>query len=264
MLERYQVILAYDGSEFMGFQRQARARTVQGVVENALRGIGWQGKSLLAAGRTDTGVHASGQVIAFDLEWNHPEEDLRNALNAGLPADVSARAVQKAHADFHPRYDAHSRTYRYRLFCDEVRQPLRERFAWRVWPSVDPDRLRQASALLEGTHDFAAFGTPPRPSSSTVRTVFQAGWQPNGDEQVFEICANAFLYHMVRRLVAVQVEAAQGRIDVEWISDALSGRQEAAQIGLAPACGLALIDVRYNLEERISTQNLGDRESTRA
>jgi tRNA pseudouridine38-40 synthase len=264
MMERYQVILAYDGSEFMGFQRQARARTVQGVVENALRRLGWQGKSLLAAGRTDAGVHASGQVIAFDLEWNHPEEDLRNALNAGLPADVAARAVQKAPADFHPRYDARLRTYRYRLFCDEVRQPLRERFAWRVWPPVNPDRLRQASALLEGKHDFAAFGTPPRPSSSTVRTVFHTSWQQDGDELVFEISAEAFLYHMVRRLVAAQVEAAQGRIEVEWISAALSGRQGLAQVGLAPACGLALIEVRYNLEERISTKNLGDRESTRA
>lgn len=264
MIERYQVILAYDGSEFKGFQRQARARTVQGVVEEALRKLGWQGKSILAAGRTDTGVHALGQVIAFDLEWAHSPDELRNALNANLPALLAARSVSLVRSDFHPRYDASSRIYRYRLFCDEIRQPLRERFAWRVWPAVDPDRLHRTAALLEGTHDFSAFGTPPRPSSSGVRTVFRASWTVAGDELIFEISANAFLYHMVRRLVAVQVEAGQGRMPVEQIADSLAKQADPSPLGIAPACGLTLIDVKYDLEERNSLQNSGNPEMTRA
>lgn len=119
MIERYQVILAYDGTGFKGFQKQARTRTVQLVVEEALRKIGWQGKSVLGAGRTDTGVHALGQVVAFDLDWSHGTQDLLNALNANLPPDVSARDVRVVAPDFHPRFDASSRSYRYNLFCGD-------------------------------------------------------------------------------------------------------------------------------------------------
>ncbi len=129
-MARYQVILAYDGADFFGFQRQADGcgqRTVQGVVEQALRRIGWQGRAILFAGRTDVGVHASGQVIAFDLDWLHSTDALLAALNANLPADVAAQAAQLAADDFHPRYDARARCYRYRLFCQPRRDPLRER-----------------------------------------------------------------------------------------------------------------------------------------
>lgn len=261
-MERYQVILAYDGSEFKGFQKQARARTVQGVVETTLKGLGWQGSSLLAAGRTDTGVHASGQVIAFDLDWHHSPDALQRALNAGLPPEVAAREVRRVEPNFHPRYDARSRTYRYRLFCEEIRSPLRERYAWRVWSPVDYDRLSQAAILLEGTHDFAAFGTPPRPASSTVRTVFHAEWLHAQDELVFEIRADAFLYHMVRRLVNVQVEAGQMRLEIDQIAACLDGTQDLAPVGLAPACGLALVEVSYNLEDVNRNQNLGHRVET--
>ncbi len=117
-MARYQVILAYDGTHFVGFQRQGRSRTVQGVVEAALRQLGWQGRAILSAGRTDTGVHAAGQVIAFDLDWTHPEKELGRAINANLPQDVAVRSVAPASPDFHPRFDATARRYRYHLFCD--------------------------------------------------------------------------------------------------------------------------------------------------
>src|SRR3989337_127644 len=110
---RYKVILAYDGTDFQGFQRQAKARTVQSVVEAALRSFGWQGKAILASGRTDTGVHASGQVIAFDLDWAHAPEALRSAINAHLPEDVAVQTVTQAADDFHPRYAAQARRYRF-------------------------------------------------------------------------------------------------------------------------------------------------------
>src|SRR5512146_243567 len=130
-MARYQIILAYDGTDFLGSQRQAGSRTVQLVLENALRKIGWKGKSILLAGRTDTGTHASGQVAAFDLEWRHPVHKLQDALNASLPSDMAVWETNIAPAHFHPRYDAVSRRYRYRLFCSGQRDPLRERFAWR-------------------------------------------------------------------------------------------------------------------------------------
>ncbi len=245
-MERYQVKLAYDGTHFLGFQRQGKGRTVQGVVEAALRQLGWQERTILAAGRTDTGVHASGQVIAFDLEWDHPAEALLRALNARLPPDVSALETHPTGMDFHPCYDATSRRYRYQLYCQPERDPLKERYAWRVWPSPQIELLSQAASMLTGTHDFAAYGTPPRTHGTTVRTVFQAGWLEDGSSRVFEITANAFLYHMVRRLVILQVMIGQGRLGMEIISRSFELKEKKSLVkGLAPAQGLTLVEVNY-------------------
>lgn len=253
-MARYQIILAYDGTGFLGSQRQSAAvparaerhRTVQGEVERALRMIGWQGRSLLLAGRTDTGTHASGQVAAFDLEWSHGPERLQAALNTHLPADMAVRAIQLAAPGFHPRFDASSRRYGYRLFCDGLRDPLRERYAWRVWPAVSD--LRPLASLWLGSHDFAAFGTPPRPGGSSQRTVLSAEWRRAGDEWSFEIQADAFLYRMVRRLVYTQVAVGQGRLTAQALAEALADpadKSAGLPAGLAPACGLTLLEVCY-------------------
>lgn len=249
-MARYQVILAYDGSGFSGSQRQANARTVQGELEDALRSLGWMEKSVIMAGRTDTGVHATGQAAAFDFdEWSHPAERLLQALNAKLPADLAARKIQPVHAEFHPRFDALSRTYRYRLFCEPVRDPLRERFAWRLWPRPDGDALNKAAEIFPGTHDFAAFGSPTSEKGTTIRTVTNSGWRkkPN-DEWQYEVRADAFLYRMVRRLVYVQVAASQGRCSVKEIELALKGRGKLPA-GLAPARGLSLVEVEYGSQD---------------
>jgi len=244
-MARYQIILAYDGTGLSGSQRQATARTAQSELENALRRLGWQGRSVLLAGRTDTGVHARGQVAAFDLEWNHPLDELVRALNSNLPVVMAVSAAKLVSDDFHPRFDATSRRYRYRLYCQPTRDPLRERFAWRLWPSVDGDALQEAGKLFIGTHDFAAFGTPPRPGKSTIRTVMKAEWQNQGDEWTFEVQAEAFLYHMVRRLVCVQAAVGQGKFPAQVIADLLEGRQRVVPAGLAPANGLTLVEVTY-------------------
>jgi len=242
---RYQIILAYDGTGLSGSQRQATARTAQSELENALRRLGWQGRSVLLAGRTDTGVHASGQVAAFDLEWNHPLDELVRALNSNLPMEMAVSAAKIVSDDFHPRFNATSRRYRYRLYCQPMRDPLRERFAWRLWPSVDGDALIEAGRLLIGTHDFAAFGTPPRPGNSTIRTVMRAEWRNQGDEWMFEVQGDAFLYHMVRRLVYVQAAVGQGKFPAQVVADMLADRQRVAPAGLAPANGLMLVEVTY-------------------
>ena len=251
-MARYQVILAYDGTQFQGFQRQTTRRTVQGVIEAVLRELEWAGQAILAAGRTDTGVHASGQVIAFDLEWRHTPQALCAAMNALLPEDISAQEVRLAEAGFHPRYDAIERMYRYRIYCQAVRHPLLERYTWRVWPALDPERLQRAAETLLGTHDFAAFGTPPRTHGSTRRTVFRAVWQCDLPEFVFEVSADAFLYRMVRRLVSVQVEIGQGRCEVETIRRYLESPPGLPIQGLAPAHGLSLVSVAYPPSARIT------------
>jgi tRNA pseudouridine38-40 synthase len=246
-LERYKVTLAYDGTHFFGFQRQGEARTVQLEVEAALRQLNWQGRTILSAGRTDSGVHASGHVIAFDLKWTHGLEQLSRALSAKLPEDVVVKAIEVAPADFHPRFDATARCYRYQVFFAHQRDPLLSRYAWRIWPPCQIESLQAAANLLHGTHDFAAFGTPPRPGGSTIRTVFQAGWQLDESMARFEVTANAFLYHMVRRMVYVQVMVGQQRVSLDDLRMALSAPTAVKLVpGLAPPQGLVLKQVLYD------------------
>jgi tRNA pseudouridine38-40 synthase len=244
-MARYQVVLAYDGADFKGFQRQKNARTVQSAFETALRALGWTGKSLLSAGRTDSGVHAVGQVVAFDFEWSHDEVDLLRALNASLPVDIAAREVHLTARDFHPRYDALARRYEYRVFCDPIRDPLRERYAWRVWPEVRMASMNQAASYLIGEHDFGAFGAPPRKGGRTQRVIYQACWREAGRDLLLEITGNAFLFHMVRKLVSLLVEIGHGKQEIGAVEGFLDGVQPENWQGLAPPQGLTLMEVTY-------------------
>jgi tRNA pseudouridine38-40 synthase len=249
-MARYQVILAYDGTQFKGSQRQAKSRTVQGEFEKALRALAWTGNSVLMAGRTDTGVHASGQVVAFDLEWQHPNEALLRALNANLPADMAVQEIHTKGPDFHPRFDAQARLYRYRLFCWPVRNPLREKYAWRVWPVVNAEALQSVAPVFIGKHDFGGYGTPARKGGNCERTVMQSSWFAREGEWQYEVQADAFLYRMVRRLVFIQVAVAQGLISVETVKRSLNDPvriPDASNLpsGIAPACGLSLEKVTY-------------------
>ncbi len=247
-MARYKVILTYDGTDFFGFQRQAisaKSRTIQGVVETALRKLGWQGRSILSAGRTDTGVHAFGQVVAFDLDWDHPSEELQSALNAFLPPDVAAREVYPTEPVFHPRYDALARRYRYQMYSLPVRNPLRERYSWRIWPAIVVDRMQQAAVHLLGSHDFSCFGTSSRAGGTTVRNVLEAFWKEDQSGIAFEIVANGFLFHMVRRLVYVQTSIGQGNLEPDMILKCLENRSPSLVKGLAPPQGLTLMEVVY-------------------
>ena len=257
-MARYQLTLSYDGTHFFGSQRQVKPRTVQGELENALRKLGWSGRSILISGRTDTGVHATGQVAAFDLDWSHADSDLVRALNASLPADMAVRDAQVVDPKFHPRFDATSRRYRYRLFCQPLRDPIRARFAWRVWPEINENILAGSAKVFLGTHDFFAFGSPTTPKGTTVRTVMKSEWkQAEKDEWRYEVQADAFLYRMVRRLVFVQVAVAQEKVSAETIARSLAKQVpaepggETIPAGLAPAHGLTLVEVTYPPVESI-------------
>ncbi len=245
-MERYKVILAYDGTQFEGFQRQGRARTVQAELEAALRNLNWQGRAILSSGRTDSGVHGEGQVVAFDMEWSHSTEALGRAINANLPEDIAVKQIEITRPDFHPRFDAVWRCYHYHILFASVRDPLYSRYTWRVWPPCEFERLQAAARLLPGSHDFAAFGTPPRPGGSTTRLVQQAIWYKKEDGLLlFEVIANAFLYHMVRRMVYVQVLVGQQRLSLEKLREAV---EQAGPLppGLAPPQGLVLKQVQYD------------------
>jgi len=240
----YKLILAYDGTEYAGFQRQKGRNSIQQECEKALRKLGWQGKAILAAGRTDAGVHASGQVISFELDWQHGDEVLVRAFNAHLPQDIAVQSLSQAVDGFHPRYDALSRTYQYRVYCHPQRHPLKDRYAWRLWPQPDLDLMNRAAADLLGEHDFRAFGAATQLNGSTMRCVTEAQWQAQEDGCVFEISANAYLYHMVRRIVFMLVQIGYGNQPLEIIGRGLE-TGDTGIVALAPAHGLTLIKVLY-------------------
>jgi len=244
---RYQAILAYDGTAFHGSQRQApNIRTVQGEIETVLRQLAWTSdKAILFAGRTDAGVHASGQIIAFDLDWKHSEGDLNRALNSLLPQDIALKEVKQTRADFHPRYDALERHYVYRIYFASTRDPLRERYAWRVSQPLNLELLQTASQDLLGVHDFAALGSPHKPGGSTIREIQTANWTQTKDEYFFEVHGNAFLYHMVRHIVELLVAIGQKREKEDAVAKYLQNPDGPPAPGLAPAQGLTLKKVVY-------------------
>jgi tRNA pseudouridine38-40 synthase len=258
--QRYCAVISYDGARYHGFQRltgKASAPSVQEALETALFRVNGSETAVTGAGRTDAGVHATGQVIAFDSDWQHSEADLLRALNATLPEDIVVQRLERAAPDFHPRYDALSRAYVYRVYQAPVRQPLLDRTVWwvRGAPVLDMALMNQAAARLVGTHDFASLGTPPRGEKGTTRrTVFDSMWveehAPLHLEGVarilaYRIEADAFLYRMVRSATATLVEVGTGRLSLEAFEAVFQARDRAKVRHLAPAHGLTLIKVNY-------------------
>ena len=244
-MAHYKLILAYEGTQYSGFQRQVGKSSVQGVFEDALKTLGWQDRSILTAGRTDSGVHASGQVVSFRFDWKHGNHKLLKALNANLPADIQVQRLEQVNAEFHPRYDALARIYRYKLYTSPVRDPLRDRFAWRLDRSPDVALMNQAANHILGEYDFIAFGRSVSERGMTTRRIEQAVWtQTSGDESEFSITGNAFLYHMVRRIVYVLVQVGLEEAPVGIIKTGLQSGHTGI-VALAPSRGLTMVEVQY-------------------
>ena len=241
---RVRAVVAYDGTDYQGYQRQANGPTVQGVLEQALAQVTGGQVTVWAAGRTDAGVHATGQVIAFDVTWDHPLPALQRALNATLPADVAVREIERAQPDFHPRYDARSRHYRYTVYNWPVRSPLNRRTSLHVAHGLDLAAMQEAADQLPGRRDFAAFGRPPQ-GTNTVRQVLTAEWSGKSPWLFFDVEANAFLYRMVRSLVGTMLQVGLGRMTVEDFRHVLAARDRALAGPTAPPHGLCLIEVAY-------------------
>jgi len=245
-MRKYKAIVEYDGTDFCGFQLQARDRTVQGEIESALCDLAEQRIPVLGAGRTDSGVHAVGQVIAFSLSWMHSPEALLRAVNARLGRDVALLKVEPVEGDFHPRHDAKRRHYRYRILNRAVRSPLERRYDLYLRKPLDVQAMSQAASSLVGEHDFAAFGRPPQGTNS-VRRMFRADWQRTGDILIFDIEANAFLYRMVRSIVGTLLLVGLGHISVQRFAEVLAGGDRQGAGPTVLPCGLCLMAVHYNV-----------------
>jgi len=241
---KLKLTLEYDGTEFHGWARQPGLRTVEEVVRVGLAAVfpTWDG--LGVAGRTDAGVHAAGQVVSVDVHGGPPPERGAEALNAVLPDDVSVVAAEEAPADFHARFSARARSYRYRVLARRTRAPLEARRALWWPPPIDLESLVRAAALLPGEHDFRAFTPSETQHGSFLRVVHEAQWEKNGDRLDFTITADSFLRHMVRTLVGTMLEL--GPEAPAGIEHLLEGRRRSEAGLKAPPWGLYLERVAYS------------------
>jgi tRNA pseudouridine38-40 synthase len=234
---RYSARVEYDGTDFAGFQIQPGELTVQGELERVLATInGGHRIRVDGAGRTDAGVHARGQVIAFTYAGALKRDDLQTALNGLLPAEISVGRLNRVVLDFQPRYRARRREYRYRIW-NSTRSPLRERYAYGVREPLDVDRMREAAQVFVGRHDFSPFGGKDR---QPVRTLHEVAVRREGQLITIVVVGDAFLRGMVRRIAAALIRVGKGKASVEDVRRALSSTAPAFEGEAAPAHGLTL------------------------
>jgi tRNA pseudouridine38-40 synthase len=240
-------VIEYEGTAFAGSQRQPNARTVQGVLEEALNRLTGERVHVRLAGRTDAGVHATGQVAAFCLRRRaigdrYGWDELRRRLNAVLPQDLAVRSLRRAPPSFDPRRDARMRVYRYRIRDGGAKRPLDRHRTLEIDDQLDVAAMRAAAARMTGVRDFAALGSHP---SSTVRHLVEVRVVRHGDLVEVVVTADAFLRRMVRSIVAVLLEAGRGRMGAAAVDELLDGRHRALDGRAAPARGLTLERVVY-------------------
>ena len=241
----YAALIAYDGTEYHGFQRQVESQpTVQSTIEESLSRLAPQPVTLLGSGRTDSGVHAVGQVISFSLAWRHSSEDLHRALNANLPEDIAILQLRQVSSSFHPRFDAQRRAYEYTVYDGSIRHPLKRQFSWHVNRKLDEAKMNQAAKYLLGVHNFATFGQPPQ-GSNFVRELFMAEWTRSDCDLTFRIEANAFLYRMVRSIVGSLKLVGEGTWSTEEFVEAFKAQNRHECGTVAPPQGLCLVSVTY-------------------
>ncbi|HVT09029.1 MAG TPA: tRNA pseudouridine(38-40) synthase TruA [Polyangia bacterium] len=242
---RWRAVVEYDGTDFSGWQRQDGRRTVQGVVEDAIHQMLGERVFVRAAGRTDAGVHADGQVVSFDLVQPMPAHGLLRGLNTVLPPDVALIEVAEAAPDFDARFSARGKVYRYTVWSHFVRSPRRARTAWHVRQPLDLDAVRATAALLVGEHDFRAFRASDCDRLTTRRIVRRLDVDRQGAVVTFDVEATAFLKNMVRILVGTLVDVGRGRVEPATVARMLETGDRTVGGMTAPACGLTLLRVLY-------------------
>jgi tRNA pseudouridine38-40 synthase len=248
-VRRIKIVVAYDGTDFHGWQVQPGLPTIQGALEKIVGDIEGKPVHVAGSGRTDAGVHALAQVAAFSLENPIPEYNLRKAINRLLPASVRVRSVEETHPDFHPRFDAVAKTYEYRIHRGEVLSPFEWRYAHHHPYPLNEQAFVEAAPLLEGEHDFSAFAASDdsdREGKSKVRTIFSSRARRSGDRLIYEVRGSGFLKHMVRNIVGALLEAGKGNLcgeDVQALVE--GGNPQRIPSATAPAKGLFLVAVEY-------------------
>lgn len=244
-LRTIKAVVAYDGTNYQGFQRQKNGVGVQQVLEQALTEVLGEPILIKAAGRTDAGVHALGQVISFATHSPIPPENYRRALEPHLPKDIAIREAEFAPADFHARFDAVDKTYQYKILVDPLPNPCVRNHMWQVRVPLDLDRMNEAARLIVGTHDYSSFKNAGSQDTSPIRTMTEAHWAQDGNVFTFTITGDGFLYRMVRNLVGCLVKVGSGQWDTEKFAQVMAEKNRKKAGMAAPAQGLYLMRVRY-------------------
>jgi tRNA pseudouridine38-40 synthase len=242
---RLRIVIEYDGTDFSGWQRQPGQRTVQETLETAIRELSGEAVFVRAAGRTDAGVHADGQVGTFNLVAKIPNHGLLRGLNTILPADVAIVDVADAAPEFDARFSARGKVYRYTVWNHFVRSPRRARAAWHVRHALDVDAIRRAAGALTGEHDFRAFRASDCDRRTTRRIVRRVDIDRQGAILTFDIEATAFLKNMVRIMVGTLVDVGRGRVPEDIVARMLASGDRTTGGITAPAHGLTLLHVIY-------------------
>ena len=238
--------VAYDGTRYVGWQRQAEGESIQGVLEEALARFEGKPVTVHGAGRTDAGVHALAQVASVQLTCGHDVDTLARALNAQLPEDVRVRAIVEAAPDFHARFSARSKTYRYQIRSGRVASPFDRAYVWHLPERLDVDAMRRAAHALIGRHDFSAFQSIGTQVPDSIRTITASDVRSEGDLLLYEVTADGFLRHMVRAAVGTLVEIGRGWRAPESIAALLANGIRAEAGATAPPHGLFLVAVDYD------------------
>ncbi len=251
MKRNFKLVMAYDGTDFHGWQIQPDRPTIQGILSEAIFRITAERTLPQGSGRTDAGVHALGQVASFALESSIPTRNLHVALNDKLPPSVRALALDEVPMDFHARHSARAKSYEYRIFRGAVCPPFLARYAHHYPYPLDEDAVIAAAEMVLGEHDFTSFAAvdPERgkeePEPSNVRTIYQSKFRRDGDLLIYSVRGNGFLHHMVRNLVGTFLLAGKGMVVPSSIPEILAARRRSAAGPTAPASGLFLVSVEY-------------------
>ena len=238
--------VAYDGTDFHGWQYQPETRTVEGELNRAIKELTGEEIQVIGASRTDTGVHALGNVAVFDTDSTIPPERFFIALNTKLPEDVKVVSSRETDMDFHPRKTEVRKTYEYRIYNSDIPNPLKRRDYWTVPYKLDIEKMREAAAYLVGTHDFATFCSVHTQAESTVRTIYDIKITGGNNKEIkILVTGNGFLYNMIRIIAGTLVEVGRGSHEPFWVSEILSGTDRTLGGPTAPPQGLCLMKIDY-------------------
>ncbi len=250
---KYALIIEYDGTRYSGFQYQKNSLTVQEEIEKAIERFTGELVRIKAAGRTDAGVHAEGQVVSFVSETDHPSDVVLRALNRNLPQDIAVKQARSVPDTFDPRRCATARTYAYAIDCATTRSPLRRRTTYYLGRTLDVGRMTEAAAELEGVHDFSQFSAPlERQDASAVREIFAVDVRKDGEIVRIHVIGNAFLPHQVRRMAGALVDVGLGKLETAHLRRLLEGPVPGTVARALPPRGLCLVSVKYGDSDKLS------------
>ena len=248
-MKRIFLRVAYDGTDFVGWQIQSEGRTVEGELNKAINALTGETIEVIGASRTDSGVHAKGNVAVFDTESTIPADRFMYALNSLLPEDVSIVESKEVADDFHPRHCTSIKTYEYRIFVSRINDPLKRRYAYRFPTDLDVNRMDEAAKYLIGEHDFKSYCCVRTQAETTVRKLYSADVFHDGDDIVIRVSGAGFLYNMVRIIAGSLMEVGSGKKDTLFIKEALEGTDRTLAGPTAEPQGLTLINIEFADEE---------------